>query len=88
MTENTGKPDLKVVGSIAPPEYKTTAKALANILEDLEAGVYGEISSAVLVMRNADGMDTFGFGPNSGIEDIVFLLASAQNSLLRIVHAD
>lgn len=81
------KPDLKVVGSIAPPDYKTVPKALSNIIADLEAGKYGEIRSAVLIMRGDEGMDTFGMGPNSDVEDVVFLLASAQDSIFRIVHS-
>ena len=71
------KPDLKVVGEIAPPDYKDPVKMLRNIADDIEAGEYGKIDTIVVATFGDAGLDTFAGGRESGMYASTYVFASA-----------
>ncbi len=74
-------PDLKIVGEIKPPDYKDPVTMLRNIANDIEAGVYGEVSTVAVAMAAEEGYETFGGGLHPSMEHCAFLFASAAARL-------
>lgn len=74
-------PDFKIVGEIKPPDYRDSATLLRNIADDIEAGVYGEVSTVAVAMAAEKGYETFGGGLHSSMEHCAFLFASATARL-------
>jgi hypothetical protein len=81
------KPDLKIVGEIKPPDYKDPASMLRNIANDIEAGVYGEVSTVGVTLAAEEGHETFCGGPQFSVEHFAFLFASAAARLHAIPWA-
>lgn len=73
--------DLKVVGEIKPPDFKDPVKLLRKIADDIEAGVYGEVNTAVVALAGDKGFDTFGAGRKSSIEHCAFLFGYSATRL-------
>jgi hypothetical protein len=77
-------PDLKVVGEIAPPDYKDPAKMLRRIADQLEAGDYGDVETVVVATNGTDGLNMFGGGRASDAQCCAFVFGAAQVRLLNI----
>lgn len=75
------KPDLKIVGEIKPPAYKDPATMLRNIADDIEAGVFGEVSTVAVALAAEKGVELFCGGRQSALEHCAFLFASAAARL-------
>lgn len=78
------KPELKVVGEIAPPSYKDPAKMLRNIADNIEAGDYGDVTTIVVATWGDNGVDTFGGGKDSDMFHCSYLFGVAQTRLQNI----
>lgn len=70
-------PDLKIVGEIKPPDFRDPAKMLRNIADDIEAGVYGEVSTVAVAMAAEEGVELFCGGRQSALEHCAFLFGTA-----------
>lgn len=71
------KPDLKVVGEIAPPDYKDPVKMLRNIADNIENGDYGAINTVVVATFGDAGLETFGGGKESDLYACTYVFGSA-----------
>ena len=80
----TMKPDLKVVGEIAPPSYKDPVKMLRNLADDIEAGKYGDLTTIVVATWGDNGVDTFGGGMDSDLFHCTYLFGVAHTRMLNI----
>lgn len=66
------EPDLKIV-ELYGSNIRDPVATLRRIADDIEAGVYGSVGSAGLVLLG-DTMEVFGFGPDSEAPSVALLL--------------
>jgi hypothetical protein len=78
------KPDLKVVGRIAPPDYKDPVKMLRAIADDIEEGQFTDVSTIVVALWGDEGVKTFGGGKDSDMFHCSYLFGVAQARLQNI----
>ena len=78
------KPDLKVVGEIAPPDYKDPVKMLRNIADQIEKGEHSGLTTIVVALWGDDGVITFGGGKDSDMFHCSYLFGVAQARLQNI----
>jgi hypothetical protein len=77
-------PDLKVVGEIAPPDYRDPVLLLRNLADDIEAGAYGDVETIVVALAADVTYAMFGGGRRSSMADCGFLYAAAAQRLAAI----
>lgn len=63
------------------PEYFNAASALRNIADDIEAGEYGEVATCAVTLKTSEGLDIFGAGPRSEIENVYFVFGAAMAAI-------
>jgi hypothetical protein len=78
------KPDLKVVGEIAPPDYKDPVKMLRNIADNIENGDYGVINTVVVATFGDAGLETFGGGKESDLYACTYVFGVAHTRMLNL----
>ena len=78
------RPDLKVVGEIAPPGYKDPARMLRRIADEIDAGEHGDIDTIVVATFGSNGVNTFGGGRDSDMFHCTYLFGAAQTRMLNI----
>ncbi len=78
------KPELKVVGEIAPPDYKDPVKMLRNLADNIEKGDYGTVETLAIALGGTAGYEMFGGGRDSDMAHCAFLFAAAHARLTNI----
>ena len=78
------KPELKVVGEIAPPDYKDPVKMLRNIADNIENGKYGDVDTIAIATFGSARLEIFGGGKNSDMYHCAYVFGAAQVRLLNI----
>lgn len=63
------------------PEYFNVSAALRNLADDIDAGTFGEVATCAVAMDGDLGLDIFGSGPKSEIENVYFTLGLAMTTI-------
>ena len=71
-------PNLKVVGSIAPPGYKDPVRMLRNLADDIESGEHGEVNTIAIATFGDAGLGLFGGGADSVGPTIAMVFQAAS----------
>lgn len=77
-------PDLKVV-PLDPPEYRRPEKMLRNIADDIEAGVYGDVSSLAVVLFG-DTLEVFAGGSDASGSTAALMLQAGGLRIAREIE--
>jgi len=64
------------------PDYRTPAKMLRNLAEEIEAGRYGDISTVVVALSTDRSVAIFGGGKNSDLYTCSHLFGHAHYQLI------
>ena len=67
---------MKVI-ELKQPDYKEPAKALRNLADSIEKGVFGNVTSCGVVLLS-DRLSVFGSGVDSKEADIALLFSAAS----------
>lgn len=78
------KPELKVVGEIAPPGYKDPVKMLRNLADNIENGEYGDITTIVAATWGDTGVCMFSGGKDSDMFHATYLFGVAHTRMLNL----
>ena len=78
------KPELKVVGEIAPPGYKDPVKMLRNIADSIESGEYEVPTTIVVATWDSTGVTMFGGGKDSDMYHCNYLFGVAHTRMLAL----
>lgn len=90
--ENKNKPHLELVRDTNhtenkpnqiednTPDYRTPAKMLRSLAEEIEAGRYGDISTVVVALSTDRSVAIFGGGKNSDLYTCSHLFGHAHNN--------
>lgn len=63
------------------PEYFNASAALRNLADEIDAGTYGEVMTCAVALETSEGVDIFGSGPRSDIENVYFVFGVAMNAI-------
>ena len=75
----TTKPDLKVV-ALYDSNYREVPATLRKIAQEIEDGVYGEVTTASLVLFGST-LEVFGMGVDSEAPTVALVLHAGVNKL-------
>jgi hypothetical protein len=64
------------------PDYRTPAKMLRNLAEEIEVGRYGDISTVVVALSTDRSVAIFGGGKNSDLYTCSHLFGHAHYQLI------
>lgn len=81
----TDKPPPLNVVPIYPSNFRQVPETLRRIADEVEAGTYGAIGCAGLVLLG-DRVHVFGMGPDSAAPSVALLLHAGHASLSRAVE--
>ena len=76
--------DLKVV-PLDPPEYRRPEKMLRNIADDIEAGLYGDVTSLSVVLFG-DTLEVFSGGSDASGSTAALLLQAGGLRIAREIE--
>jgi len=63
------------------PEYFNISAALRNLADEIDAGKFGEAATCAVAMDGDLGLDIFGSGPRSELENVYFTLGLAMTTI-------
>jgi hypothetical protein len=67
------------------PDYKDAVKALRNIADEIEAGAYGDVSTAAIALFG-DKLEVFGAGSDSEAPTVALLFSAAAARFAREIE--